>query len=79
MFTYLFQFFFTSAVLGLIVVAILTHRADRREVVQRANSAYLTAQEFVTGRYLAGYYAHPNGKQEMKKDLDNKYIELISQ
>lgn len=77
MFTHMFQFLLVSCAFGLAVVAILTHRADRREVVAKADQAWLTAQAFINRRIEYGHY-DGRSTQEMKNDLDNKYIELIS-
>lgn len=77
MFTITFQLFLVICTLGVVVVAILTHRADRREVVQRADRAYQLANEFINDRLEAGYYQHSE-LRTMKNDFDAKYIELIS-
>lgn len=77
MFTFTFQFFLVVCTLGLVVVAILTHRADRREVVERADRAFLLAHVFIDKRIESGYY-HPSQIALMKKDFDDKYIELIT-
>lgn len=65
------------AALSLVVVAILTHRADRREVVERANDAYLLSVAFISFRIEEGYYSNAD-QATIKKDFDNKYIELIT-
>lgn len=77
MFTHMFQFFLVFCALGVVVVAILTHLADRREAVERADRAFLLAHDFIDRREEAGYYDHV-GVIQKKKDFDNKYIELIS-
>jgi hypothetical protein len=76
MFTHMFQFFLTVCTLGVVVAAILTHRADRRETVARANRAFTAAQAYIQHRSDLGYYDN-SSVDDMKKDFDKKYIELI--
>lgn len=78
MFTIMFQIFIVTCTLGVVVAAILTHRADRRETVARADRAFAEALAFINRRSEIGYYDGLN-EQYMKKDFDDKYIELISQ
>lgn len=72
-----FTLFLIVCLLGTIVVAVHTHRANRREVVKNANRAFHLANEFVNRRVEAGYY-ETRGLKTLKKDFDDKYIELIS-
>ena len=73
----MFTLFLIICALGTVVVAVLTHRANRREVVKNANRAFHLANEFVNRRLELGYYDN-QGLALLKKDFDNKYIELIS-
>lgn len=77
MFTHMFQFLIFIAAITLAVEAVLTYLADRREIVERADRAFLEAHVFIDRRFEAGFY-QPSEIATMKKDFDNKYIELIS-
>lgn len=78
MFTFLFQFFFTIATVGLAVAAIRTYREDQHEKAARINDAYYLAQSYVRYRFENGWYYDENDEQ-IEKDFHKKYNELIVQ